>query len=368
MASFGYDDLFNNAALKESFNHSRVGYKNKFLPKKGFIPAKSRFLENFDANSVTTVNRYIPGPKTNFRSANERYMTHFDQFHTMEDNDTEISSFLQRRSGSSFVPGPAPSTPLNSGPASKPAVQTLASGTTLSGQVNKAPSASGPLAPAKPASVQVNAATRPVAASGQQLPSLPVKTAGAAVPPAPSATQLALISAISNGKSAIMAISNSINVLSQQAQEAERQAQAAAIKNPAAKSAYVNIHAAGLAIITKVNNVNAFMNQVVAAKTPQQVATIVNSAQKALQDANVYTSQVKSELQRAIMIANTPIPTKPAPAKSAPAKPAPAKPAPAKPATSSGLVLKPAVAPITASGPAKKTFRSRFVSWDDMTA
>ena len=104
MAAFGYDDLFNDACLAEKFNHSRHGSKKKFT--NNSTPKINKFrnggeTEAFDINEIRSSNRFTAAPKKSFHPHNERYMTHFDQFSTMEDNDTQMSTMWQHRS---FVP------------------------------------------------------------------------------------------------------------------------------------------------------------------------------------------------------------------------------------------------------------------------
>jgi hypothetical protein len=92
MASFGYDDLFNTAHFVETFSHSRTGLKSKFAPKKnGFIP-RSGFSEQM-TTTINNVNRGTPTPRQPFRAKKERYLTKFDQFSYIENNDSTMSNF-----------------------------------------------------------------------------------------------------------------------------------------------------------------------------------------------------------------------------------------------------------------------------------
>jgi hypothetical protein len=92
MASFGYDELFNNAHFAETFNHSRTGLKNKFVPKKKGFTTKSGFSEQI-IEPIRTVSRFVPTPKQPFRSNIERFLTRFDQFRFIENNDASMSKF-----------------------------------------------------------------------------------------------------------------------------------------------------------------------------------------------------------------------------------------------------------------------------------
>lgn len=96
MSSFGYDDLFNNKNFKESFGHSRTGFKNKFIPGKQGYTVKNSFTDAMD-DAIVAASKPTPLPKQPFRSNQERYMTSYDQYNYDADNVADMSDYAIRR-------------------------------------------------------------------------------------------------------------------------------------------------------------------------------------------------------------------------------------------------------------------------------
>ena len=96
MASFGYDDLFNDAHFRTSASKFSVGGKAKFIKgaAKYKTDRKSHFSESIEQDTLSNDNvRFVSHPKARFvpKTMKERFMTDFNQTHFIEDNHSSMS-------------------------------------------------------------------------------------------------------------------------------------------------------------------------------------------------------------------------------------------------------------------------------------